>query len=92
MEETISQSTHEHSDQAAIDSLMNSCKAVREELSKVIVGQEDVVEQLLVVLLARGHALLEGVPGLAKTLLISTAWTACISGSAEFNSSGSHAK
>ena len=72
MEETISQSTHEHSDQAAIDSLMNSCKAVREELSKVIVGQEDVVEQLLVVLLARGHALLEGVPGLAKTLLIST--------------------
>ena len=72
MEETELQSQHTQSDQAAIDSLMASCKAVREELSKVIVGQEDVVEQLLVVLLARGHALLEGVPGLAKTLLIST--------------------
>lgn len=51
---------------------MQSCRSVREQLAKVIVGQEEVVEQLLIVLLARGHALLEGVPGLAKTLLIST--------------------
>ena len=72
MEETEVQNQHSQSDQERIDSLTQSCKAVREELSKVIVGQEEVVEQLLVVLLARGHALLEGVPGLAKTLLIST--------------------
>ncbi len=60
------------SDEVAINNLMESCAAVRQELSKVIVGQEEVVEQLMTVLLARGHALLEGVPGLAKTLLIST--------------------
>ncbi|MEK9985336.1 MAG: AAA family ATPase, partial [Opitutae bacterium] len=72
MEETAQQTSQAESDQAAIDSLMQSCTAVREQLAKVIVGQEEVVEQLLIVLLARGHALLEGVPGLAKTLLIST--------------------
>src|SRR6185503_20328545 len=42
------------------------------ELRKVIVGQDQVVEQLLTVLFANGHCLLVGVPGLAKTLLIST--------------------
>jgi MoxR-like ATPase len=45
---------------------------VRTEISKVIVGQDEVVEQLLVCIFSRGHALLVGVPGLAKTLLIST--------------------
>ena len=45
---------------------------LRDELSKVIVGQNDVIEQVLVAMFARGHALLEGVPGLAKTLLISS--------------------
>lgn len=59
-------------DKEAIDNLAFACERMRRELSKVIVGQEDVIEQLLTVLLARGHALLEGVPGLAKTLLIST--------------------
>jgi MoxR-like ATPase len=44
--------------------------AVREELAKAIVGQEAVVDQLLVAVLANGHVLLEGVPGLAKTLLV----------------------
>ena len=72
MEETTTQTAQAESDQEAIDALMQSCRAVREQLAKVIVGQEEVVEQLLIVLLARGHALLEGVPGLAKTLLIST--------------------
>ena len=42
------------------------------ELSKVIVGQNEVIEQILICLFAQGHCLLEGVPGLAKTLLIST--------------------
>jgi MoxR-like ATPase len=59
-------------DQEAIDKLAAACQEMRQELGKVIVGQEDVVEQLLTVIIARGHALLEGVPGLAKTLLIST--------------------
>jgi MoxR-like ATPase len=45
---------------------------LKKELAKVIVGQEDVIEQTLVAFAAGGHALLEGVPGLAKTLLIST--------------------
>jgi len=43
---------------------------IRTELSKVIVGQHDAIEQILIALLAEGHALLEGVPGLAKTLAI----------------------
>ena len=45
---------------------------LKDELAKVIVGQAQVVEETLVALAAGGHALLEGVPGLAKTLLIST--------------------
>ncbi len=45
---------------------------VREETARVIVGQNDVVEQMLTALLCRGHCLLVGVPGLAKTLLVST--------------------
>src|SRR5919197_3542719 len=45
---------------------------IKTELSKVIVGQEEVVEHVLVALLAEGHALLEGVPGTAKTLLVKT--------------------
>ena len=43
-----------------------------EQLAQVIVGQDDVIEQLLIALFSRGHCLLEGVPGLAKTLMIST--------------------
>ena len=45
---------------------------LRHEIRKVIVGQDEVVEQILLTMFCRGHALLEGVPGLAKTLLIST--------------------
>jgi MoxR-like ATPase len=51
---------------------MKSFAAVKSEIGKVIVGQEQVVEHLLISLLARGHCLLIGVPGLAKTLLIKT--------------------
>lgn len=47
-------------------------KAIRSEIAKVIVGQSEVIEEMLIALLARGHCLLIGVPGLAKTLLIST--------------------
>src|SRR6476661_8415406 len=45
---------------------------IRNELSKVIVGQDEVIEQILVAVLAEGHALIEGVPGTAKTLTVKT--------------------
>jgi MoxR-like ATPase len=56
----------------AVRQLKASYDALRGEIAKVIVGQDAVVEQLLIALLARGHCLLVGVPGLAKTLLIRT--------------------
>ena len=52
--------------------LSSACAAIRRELGRVIVGQDAVIEQLLVALLAGGHCLLIGVPGLAKTLMISS--------------------
>ncbi|MFM8177822.1 MAG: AAA family ATPase, partial [Candidatus Kapaibacterium sp.] len=55
-----------------IQRLQRAVAAVRTEIAKVIVGQQDVVDQLLIALFARGHSLLVGVPGLAKTLLIRT--------------------
>jgi MoxR-like ATPase len=60
------------SDLKAIETLASSVKSIRTEISKAIVGQELIVEQLLITLFARGHCLLVGVPGLAKTLLIRT--------------------
>ena len=47
-------------------------KLMQEELQKVIVGQEEVIEQVFAAIFTRGHCLLEGVPGLAKTLMVST--------------------
>jgi MoxR-like ATPase len=55
-----------------IDRLHAAHDAILAQLSRVIVGQQDVIEQLLISLFSRGHCLLEGVPGLAKTLLVST--------------------
>lgn len=52
--------------------LIERLNALKQEIKKVIVGQEDIVDQLLITFLAVGHALLEGVPGLAKTLMIRT--------------------
>lgn len=62
--------TTEPSDREAIAELGAISGKLRSELSKTIVGQHDVVDQLLVALFAGGHCLLEGAPGLAKTLLI----------------------
>ena len=59
-------------DVALLEELKTARQAVLTELRKVIVGQDAVVEQLLTVLFANGHCLLVGVPGLAKTLLVST--------------------
>lgn len=55
-----------------ITALTTKLGVLKQEIAKVIVGQEETVEQLLITFLAGGHALLEGVPGLAKTLLIKT--------------------
>ncbi|MEM8944867.1 MAG: MoxR family ATPase [Planctomycetota bacterium] len=59
-------------DNQVIERLANAVDGIRSQLSQVIVGQDEVVDQLLISLFSRGHCMLEGVPGLAKTLLIST--------------------
>ncbi|MFH1745620.1 MAG: MoxR family ATPase [Planctomycetota bacterium] len=59
-------------DVRALERLRAAHRQIRQELSKVIVGQEEVLEQLMLALFARGHVILEGVPGLAKTLMISS--------------------
>lgn len=72
MSATTDASAEMHSDDvSAIDELREIWSRLRTELGKVIVGQDDVVEQLAISLFARGHSLLMGVPGLAKTLLVS---------------------
>ncbi|MBV1923085.1 MAG: MoxR family ATPase [Flavobacteriaceae bacterium] len=60
------------SDVAAIKELVQRYNALRQEIKKIIVGQDDVVEQVLLSVFSGGHALLIGVPGLAKTLLVHT--------------------
>ena len=59
-------------DLAAVERLKSSYDKLSAEMGKIIVGQTDVLEQLLISIFARGHALLIGVPGLAKTLMIQT--------------------
>jgi MoxR-like ATPase len=63
---------HSLADDKVIARLASAVDTIREQLSQVIVGQDAVIDQLLISLFSRGHCLLEGVPGLAKTLLIST--------------------
>ncbi|MBT8271473.1 MAG: MoxR family ATPase [Flavobacteriaceae bacterium] len=60
------------SDVAAIEQFVEKFEALRKEISKVIVGQDEVVEQVLISIFAGGHSLLIGVPGLAKTLMVNT--------------------
>ena len=57
-------------DVAAIRELRDSYQGMREELGRVIIGQQQVIERLLICVLARGHGLLMGVPGLAKTTMV----------------------
>ncbi len=59
-------------DVALLERAASAAKSLREAIATRVVGQEEVVEAMLVALLARGHALLVGVPGLAKTLLVAT--------------------
>jgi len=59
-------------DLAAIERLNDGYRRINKELGKAIVGQQKVIEELLIAIFARGHCLLVGVPGLAKTLMIRT--------------------
>ncbi|MFN3648834.1 MAG: AAA family ATPase [Armatimonadota bacterium] len=70
--ETLTPKTVEDRDRQALLRLRKAHDAMRDELGKVIVGQTEVVDQLLMAIFSRGHCLLVGVPGLAKTLLVST--------------------
>src|SRR5687768_12101522 len=54
------------------ESVASTVTHIKDELRKVIVGQDDAIEQILIALLAEGHALVEGVPGIAKTLTVKT--------------------
>jgi MoxR-like ATPase len=58
--------------EAALQTAVSKLNQVRQEIAKVIVGQQDVVDGVLICLLASGHVLLEGVPGLGKTTLLRT--------------------
>lgn len=55
-----------------VHQLEEKIKSIKSEIAKVIVGQDEIIDQLLIALLSKGHCLLVGVPGLAKTLLIKT--------------------
>jgi MoxR-like ATPase len=60
----------ERDDVAAVEQWGQTYKDLTAQVSKVIIGQQEVIEQMVVAMLARGHALLEGVPGVAKTLMV----------------------
>src|SRR5690606_16423433 len=59
-----------------LERLLSAVRQVREEVGKAVVGQSEVVDQLLIGLLCGGHVLLEGTPGVGKTLLVRTLGTA----------------
>lgn len=63
-------SEHHNNDEEMARELIDAYERIKEQVHQVIVGQDAVLEQLLIAMLARGHCLLEGVPGLAKTLMI----------------------
>ena len=68
----MSESAESNLSTQSVDLLHSAYVRLQEQIRKVIVGQDDVIEQLLIALFSQGHVLLEGVPGLAKTLMVST--------------------
>lgn len=64
--------SEKHEDIQAMENLQVAYKNLKTEISKVIVGQEDVIDQVLISIFSNGHCLLVGVPGLAKTLLVNS--------------------
>ena len=65
----MSSSNQTKDDEKMAQALVEAYEKLKSQVQQVIVGQDDVLEQLLIAMLARGHCLLEGVPGLAKTLM-----------------------
>ena len=59
-------------DVKSIDELRKAYDDIKSELSKIIIGQEEAIERMFLCMLSQGHALLMGVPGLAKTLLVNS--------------------
>ncbi len=59
-------------DSNAVKQLADAREKITSQLSRIIIGQQDVIEEILISIFSKGHCLLEGVPGLAKTLLVST--------------------
>ena len=59
-------------DKVAVDQLRGHYGKMKDELAKVIIGQDNVVDEMLMCILSRGHGLLMGVPGLAKTLMVNS--------------------
>ncbi len=68
----VSPETLAENDLEAVQKLKTAFDSLKKQLARVIVGQDEVIEELLIALFSRGHCILEGVPGLAKTLMIST--------------------
>jgi MoxR-like ATPase len=68
----LRESLDENADLESIEFLKKARQSLTQEIGQVIIGQQEVIEQLLMALFSKGHCLLIGVPGLAKTLLIST--------------------
>jgi MoxR-like ATPase len=62
----------ENSDVKAVEEFRGKYQALKAEIGKAVIGQDQVVEKVLIAILSRGHGLLVGVPGLAKTLLVNT--------------------
>jgi len=60
------------SDVEAVDALVEKYKVLKNEVAKIIVGQDDIVKSLIICIFSKGHCLLVGVPGLAKTLMVNT--------------------
>ncbi len=65
----MAEASREH---AAVEKLGMAKKALLQQVHKRIIGQDEVIEQMLIALFSRGHCLMVGVPGLAKTLMVST--------------------
>jgi len=68
----VSKLGSENNDVQLVEQLNKKVTEIKSEIAKVIVGQDEIINQLIISLLSRGHCLLVGVPGLAKTLLIKT--------------------
>lgn len=66
------QNSNQNNDVQLVEQLAGSVQSIKKEIAKVIIGQDEIVDHLLLSLLSRGHCLLVGVPGLAKTLIIKT--------------------